>query len=135
VKLVFPGLGNRVMTPKMGLVLPALNPMTRAATLRIELPNAERTLKIGLSVEIHLDTSSGQQLTLPATALKKDGKGVVVFRVTKDGLLERVAIDLGARSGSRVVVCSGVSRSDRIVADASQPGLAVGQRVTAVSIQ
>lgn len=135
VKLVLPGLGNKVITPKMGRVLPALNAATRAATLRIELPNADRALRIGLSVEIHLDVNSGQQLTLPATALQKDGKGAVVFRVTKDGLLERVAVDLGARSGSRVVVRSGVSKSDRIVANASLPGLAVGQRVTAVSIQ
>jgi len=135
VRLVFPGLGNRVMTPKMGRVLPALNAMTRAATLRIDLPNADRTLQIGLSVEIHLDASSGEQLVLPATALKKDGAGNVVFRVSKSGLIERVAVETGARRGPRVVVRSGVSRSDRIVADASQQGLAVGQRVAAITIQ
>jgi len=135
VKLVFPGLGNKVMTPNMGRVLPALNAITRAATLRIELPNADRSLQMGLSVEIHLDASSGQQLTLPSAALKKDGTGAVVFRVKKDGLLEKVSVSLGAKSGSRVVVKSGVSKSDRIVADASRPGLAVGQRVTAVSAQ
>lgn len=135
VKLVFPGLGNRVIRPKMGRILPALNAVTRAATLRIELPNKDRTLNIGLSVEIHLDGSSGKLLTLPKTAIQKDGKGGVVYRVKKDGLLERVAVALGATSGSRVFVTSGVSRSDRIVADASQKGLAVGQRVTAVSIR
>jgi len=135
VKLVFPGLGNRVMTPKMGRVLPALNARTRAATLRIELPNVDRSLQIGLSVEIHLDASSGQQVTLPQTALKKDGKGAVVYRVKADGLLERVAVELGARTGSRVVIKSGVSKSDRVVADASQKGLAVGLRITPISIQ
>lgn len=135
VKMVFPGLGNRVMRHKMGRVLPALNAMTRAATLRIELPNKDRTLQIGLSVELHLDSSSGQQLTLPKAALKKDGQGAVVFRVKKDGLLERVAVDVGAQRGDRVVVKRGVSKTDRIVADASQPGLAVGQRIIPVSIQ
>ncbi len=135
VKLVFPGLGNKVMTPQMGRILPTLNPVTRAATLRIELPNADRSLQMGLSVEIHLDASSGQQLTLPAAALKKDSAGAVVFRVKKDGLLEKVSVSLGAKSGSRVVVKNGVSKSDRIVADASRPGLAVGLRITAISIQ
>ncbi len=134
VKLVFPGLGNKVLRPKMGRILPALNAVTRAATLRIELPNKDRSLNIGLSVEIHLDASSGQQLTLPKTALLKDGKGAVVYRVKKGGLLERVAVEPAGGGGDRVVIKSGVSLKDRIVADASQKGLAVGQRIAAVSI-
>lgn len=133
VKLMFPGLGNKVLMHKMGRVLPALNAMTRAATVRIELPNKDRAFQIGLSVELHLDGSSGQQLTLPRAALKKDGKGAVIYRVKKDGLLERVAVDLGAKTGDRVVIKGGVRKTDRIVADASQPGLAVGQRITPVS--
>jgi len=52
IKLVIPGLGNKVLKPKIGAVLPALNPITRSATLRIELPNADRSIKLGLSVEI-----------------------------------------------------------------------------------
>jgi hypothetical protein len=135
VKLVIPGLGYKVLMVKMGRVLPALNAVTRAATLRIELPNKDRSLQIGLSVEFHLDESSGQQLTLPQAALRKDGKGAVVFRVGKGGLLERVAVGVGARRGPRVVVRSGVGKSDQIVADAAQEGLAVGQRVLAVPLQ
>ncbi len=132
VKLVLPGLGDRVLRPKMGRILPALNPVTRAATLRIELPNEDRSLNIGLSVEIHLGTSSQRLLTLPQTAVKLSGKDAVVYRVGKGGLLERVSVRLGARLGTRVVIASGLSRTDSVVADVSAERLEVGRRVTPV---
>lgn len=135
VKLVIPGLGNRELRPTMGEVMPELNALTRSATLRIELPNPDRSLKLGLSVEIHLEGAGAQVLTLPASAVKTQGKEHTVLRVSGDGILERVAVSVGQRRGPRVVLRGGVGPKDRIVADFDQPGLSVGRRVQAVPVE
>ncbi|MFH2004999.1 MAG: efflux RND transporter periplasmic adaptor subunit [bacterium] len=131
IKLVIPGLGNKVLTPKMGRIMPALNAMTRSATLRIELPNADHALKLGLTVEIQLESGESNQLSLPLRAVRRTKGGAEVFRVRADGLLERVSVTLGSTRGSRVVVRNGLEATDQVVSDAAQPGLAVGSRVRA----
>ncbi|MEE4637531.1 MAG: efflux RND transporter periplasmic adaptor subunit [Wenzhouxiangella sp.] len=125
-------------------VVPAAD--RQKATVRVRVAFLERDPRIlpemGISVRFLDDQamdrkttdgseaaeSPGPVLTVPSAALFEMASRQNIWRIV-DGRLERRAVSVGARRGDRAVILAGLSEADRLVADASQDGLAEGMKV------
>lgn len=106
----------------------ALDTATRTLRAEVDLPNADGALRPGLYAyatviaEDHPDA-----LTLPATAVVRDGEQAVVV-VVAGGRAARRAVELGLNDGTNVEVISGLD-GDESVVKANAASLTDGQPV------
>lgn len=127
--------GGRI---EKGIVADAL---THTYDIRINVHNGERRLLPGMvasvrfaavvqrQTELQTELQTGQQATLPMTAVQKKANGeLFVWVVEKDSTAHRKTVAIGETQGNRVVVTSGVGQNERIVTEGYQK-LSEGTRV------
>ncbi len=111
-----------------------VDPATRAVTVRGDFGNADRALRPGMLLQVHLQLPQRQALVLPEIAVIQVGNDSYVFRVKPDGTVERADVVLGSRDAGQVVVEQGLKPGDRIVVDGTgklRPGVKVSDGKTA----
>lgn len=119
VEISGPALGTSPLRGRVNYVDPQLNRETRTASVRIEAPNPNQALKIGMFVNVVMEgsgTPAGSELTIPATAVQRIGERTVVFVPTDSR--ERFGIrdvELGDEVGNAHVVRHGLAAGDRVV--------------------
>lgn len=89
--------------------------------LRITVDNTAQRLLPGMVVEARFASrgdDGGEELLVPLTAVRMDGQGAAVWRVTERGRVERVEVRLGPVRNDRVVIDAGVRAGDRLVDEA-----------------
>ena len=85
--------------------------------VRAEMPNPGGRLKPEMFGNIQLAEHTELRPTVPAAAIvATDGKAIV-WREIRRGVFEKVIVTLGAQTGDRVAVVSGLTAQDRIVVD------------------
>ncbi len=94
-----------------------VDPVTRAVTVRAELPNPERELRPGMLLTVRLFRPEREALVIPEIAAVQVAQRAHVFRVKDDGSVEQVTVTLGQRRRGEVEVIEGLSAGDRIVVD------------------
>ncbi|HEU0152539.1 MAG TPA: efflux RND transporter periplasmic adaptor subunit [Arenimonas sp.] len=94
-----------------------VDPVTRAVTVRAELPNPERALRPGMLLTVRLFQPERQALVIPEISVIQVAQRAHVFRLKDDGSVEQVYVDLGQRRRGEVEVLDGLSAGDRIVVD------------------
>jgi multidrug efflux pump subunit AcrA (membrane-fusion protein) len=94
-------------------VLPSLDPQSRTATVRINLP-ARPGLRSGMSGKIRVPGAEREAVTVPVEAVRVNGQLQTVF-VVANGRARASMVTLGARREGRVEVLSGVDAKDRVV--------------------
>ena len=110
------GYGEQEFRGKVRRVNPTANPTTRQVELLVDFAGEKQPKLGGLYAEGRLETATKSSITLPATAVVRDGEKASAFRVTGDKL-QKVAINVGerdTRSGEYVVI-SGLAEGDRVV--------------------
>lgn len=111
--------GKQTVSGKVVLVSEILDPQTRAADVRVVIPNRERLLKPGMLVqaEVDLGGSSREVLAVPEQAIYEiRGKQVVFVRETTTRFSAR-PIQTGTRLGQYVEVTSGLKPRDPVVVE------------------
>jgi hypothetical protein len=96
-----------------------------------EMGISVRFLEQGEDAATRSEAASRALPSIPEAAVFRAGGRDYVWRI-EDGRVERVAVQLGARQGDRVVVAAGLGRTDRLVADADGQALEDGARVDVV---
>ena len=94
-----------------------IDPATRAVVVRGDFANADRALRPGMLVQVALHRPQRQALLVPEIAVVQVGGSTFVYRLTADGSVERVDIQVGARRDGRAEVTAGLKPADRIVVD------------------
>jgi membrane fusion protein (multidrug efflux system) len=94
-----------------------VDPVTRAVTVRAELPNPERELRPGMLLTVRLFRPERQALVIPEISVIQVAQRAHVFRLKDDGSVEQVYVTLGQRRRGEVEVVDGLSAGDRIVVD------------------
>jgi membrane fusion protein (multidrug efflux system) len=94
-----------------------IDPVTRAVTVRAEVPNADRRLKPGMLMTLAVTANERESLVIPEIAVQAIRDRNFVFRVGEDGRAQQVFVTLGARRAGRVEVLDGLEAGDRIVTD------------------
>ena len=120
-------------------ISPAADPATRTYAVRYSLPDADASVRLGMTATLHLsEQDSAQTARIPASAMFNQGKGPVLWKVapqsgqltflpvTVDRYSERDAFVHGQLADGDTIVISGVQKLDEgtavRLADAPQEG-------------
>jgi multidrug efflux pump subunit AcrA (membrane-fusion protein) len=110
------GYGDQEFAGKVRRVNPAANVTTRQVEVLVDFVGDKQPKLAGLYAEGQLETQSRSSLTIPATAVVRDGDAASAFRV-KDNKLQKVPLAIGerdARSGE-FVVKGGLAEGDQVI--------------------
>jgi Cu(I)/Ag(I) efflux system membrane fusion protein len=97
-------------------VYPTVNPDTRTARIRVELPNPKLALKPGMYATIRFAAPSDSVLSVPRSAVLATGERNFVFVRSADGRFVPHIVTLGAATDDRVEILAGLSPADTVVA-------------------
>ena len=101
-------------------VYPFLDPKTRTARVRIELPNPEGVLKPNMFADVRLQTETqAQVLVIPEEAVIRSGTRNLAIAALGQGRFEPRTLELGLDSGDGwLEVRGGLAEGERIVTSA-----------------
>lgn len=108
--------GAAPLTARVAHVQPQVDPTTRTLKVRLEAANPATRLKPDMFVNVELAVPSGRQLTVPVGAVIDTGARQTVFVDLGNGYIEPRQVSVSERLGERVVISSGLSGGERIVA-------------------
>lgn len=110
------GYGEQEFTGKVRRLNPAANPTTRQVEMLVDFVGEKQPRLAGLYAEGHVQTASREGLTLPASAVVRDGDKASAWRL-KDNKLQKVALDIAerdVRSGDYVLK-AGLAEGDQVI--------------------
>jgi RND family efflux transporter MFP subunit len=116
-RIILPyGATTTAIAAKVNYVQPSVDPTTRTLKLRLEADNPGLRLRPEMFVDVEFDVPGQRRLTVPADAVLDSGERQVVFVDAGDGYLLPKEVQTAERLGDRVVITSGLSEAERIVA-------------------
>jgi RND family efflux transporter MFP subunit len=104
---------------RVDLIWAALDPTTRTAKVRINLPNPEGALKIGMFVNVNLKHRVGRGILISDSSVLQTGLHNIAFVDRGDGYLEPRELEVGPHLSDGMVVRKGLAEGDRIVSSAN----------------
>ena len=110
------GYGNQEFAGKVRRVNPAANPTTRQVELLVDLVGERQPKLAGLYAEGRVETESRSSLTIPASAVVKDGDSAFAWRVT-ESKVKRVPLTVTERDSRTgdFVLKSGLVDGDQVI--------------------
>lgn len=97
-----------------------IDSLSRTLPLIYEVPNADRSVKVGATARVHVRT--GQRLSgvvIPASAvLDEDGRPIAYVQV-KGETFEKRTLRLGGEEGGRALVLAGIKAGERVASGAA----------------
>ncbi|HEY6938125.1 MAG TPA: efflux RND transporter periplasmic adaptor subunit [Terriglobales bacterium] len=100
---------------RVSYIYPMLDPQTRTAKVRIDLPNPGFQLKPQMFADVQLQVDYGRQIVVPQEAVLDSGERQTVFVAAGDGHFEPRLIKAGAQMEGKVIVLSGLGPGETIV--------------------
>jgi RND family efflux transporter MFP subunit len=101
---------------------PRVDPQTRTAKVRVEVPNREGQLRLGMYVTLAFTTpGSDRAVVVPRAAVQTMGERQVVFVPAPDeeGKFLARTVEVGPLRGDRVTIRSGVQPGEVVVTEGS----------------
>lgn len=110
------GYGEQEFAGKVRRVSPAANATTRQVEVLVDFVGEKQPKLAGLYAEGRLETESHASLTIPASAIVRDGDKSSAFRVA-GGKLQKVPLAIAERDPRTgdYVVASGLAEGDRVI--------------------
>jgi hypothetical protein len=103
----------------VSFIWPQLDQTTRTAKVRLEIPNPELKLSLGMFVSVKLGAALGRQLAIPAAGVFQSGTRQIAFVERGSGYFEPREIETGVRAGDDFVVLKGLKAGEHIVTSAN----------------
>jgi RND family efflux transporter MFP subunit len=115
-------LPDLALAGRVSYIDPRVDPATRTARVRIEVPNLRQELRLGMFADVSIETTGqGAATRIPRAAVQRVGDRTVVYvaDTQQPGRFVEREVRLGASTADGVVVLSGVQPGDRIVTEGS----------------
>ncbi len=112
----YPG---QIFPARVSFIWPEVDRDMRRARVRLEIPNPELKLLLGMFVNVELGLPLGDRLVIPASGVFQSGTRQIAFVDRGGGTFEPRDIEVGARAGDDFVVLKGLSAGERIVTSAN----------------
>jgi membrane fusion protein (multidrug efflux system) len=119
---------DRLFEGEVRTINTRVDPVTRAVTIRADLPNDDGLLKPGMFLTVRLAGQSRQRVVIPEAALVPEGDRQNVYLV-RDGRAWRTEVSVGRRLPGEVEILDGVRAGDEVVVEGTQK-VANGGRIT-----
>lgn len=112
---------DKVFNGKVTFIYPTVNPETRTAKVRIELPNMQALLKPAMYGRVELASSSSKDkvLVVPDSAVLDTGTRQLVLVDLGEGRFEPRTVKIGARADDYAEVTDGLKAGERVVVKAN----------------
>lgn len=114
VEISSPAIPGRPLVGRVALIYPFLDPKTRTAKARVELPNPGLKLKPEMFVNALLKVGLSSTVVLPVSAVIDSGKRQVVWVEREPGIFEPRPVQIGQRNGNTVQILSGVKPGEKV---------------------
>ena len=116
----FEALPGEEHTGRITYVYPTLNPETRTARVRVELPNPNLRLKPGMYATLRITgVQRAGVLSVPRSAVLSTGERNIVFVRRADGMLEPREVVVGVAGDERIEIRRGLVAGETVVASAT----------------
>ena len=105
-----------------------VDPVTRAVTVRAEIPNEDARLRPGMLLSVEVISRERRALAVPEEAIVPVGREQFVFVIADDGTAERRRVRIGARHAGVVEIVDGLRAGETVVVAGAMrlgPGRAV----------
>jgi len=112
----YPGV---IFPARVSFIWPEVDIAMRRARVRLEIPNPELKLSLGMFVNVELGLPLGERLVIPASGVFQSGTRQIAFVDRGGGYFEPRDIEAGARAGDDVIVLKGLEAGERIVTSAN----------------
>lgn len=111
-----PAFPGTVFNGKVGAILPDTNPDSRTLRVRVELANTEGRLRPGMTAQVRLNRSTGQDsLWVPSEAVIRTGKRALVMLAEDAGHYRPLEVRLGEESDGKTVILKGLEEGQKVV--------------------
>ncbi len=117
--VTLPYMPERSFEASVAYVHPTLDPKTRTARIRLELPNPDLALRPDMYANVRIRAERGERLLVPQSAVLYAGRRNFVFRALGDGRFRPQPVKVGLRSGEEVEILTGLEPGDAIVTSAT----------------
>jgi RND family efflux transporter MFP subunit len=119
--VVVPSVPSRTLHGRVAYIDPRLDAATRTAKVRVEVPNRDAVLRLGMFVEVTFETATtGSRVLVPRAAVQSMGSRTVVYVATaEEGRFVERTVQTGAASGEQVEVVHGLTPGERVVTEGS----------------
>ena len=104
---------------RVSFIWPEVDQTTRRARVRLEIPNPELKLLLGMYVSVQLGLPRGDRLAIPSSGVFQSGARQIAFVDRGGGYFEPRDIEVGARAGDDFVVLKGLAAGERVVTSAN----------------
>ncbi|HZP60718.1 MAG TPA: efflux RND transporter periplasmic adaptor subunit, partial [Opitutaceae bacterium] len=108
-------LPGRVFHGRVSYILPQVDPATRTLKVRIRFENPGFALKPDMYGQVELQTGGARRLMVPQSAVLNSGDKQTIFVDRGNGYFEPRPVKIGAQTGGRIEILSGLQPGDRIV--------------------
>lgn len=108
----YPG---QMWTGRVSVVSSAVDPTTRTLHVRVILPNADLRIKPAMFGMIRLVRSTAQGISVPETAVVREGSDASVFVSRGNGQFERRTVKLGRSIDGNLEILGGLKVGETIV--------------------
>lgn len=117
VRAVLPAYPEMTFSGRISAVLPEASTQTRTLRVRMEFANPQHRLRPGMFARVQLDSAANSDaLLVPTEAVIRTGKRDLLIMAEEGGRFRPVAVTLGAESGGKTVVLSGLEAGQKVVA-------------------
>jgi membrane fusion protein, copper/silver efflux system len=110
---------GETFTGKAIYIYPSLNPETRTAKVRFEIPNSHERLKPEMYANVEIKVRLGQKLAVPEGAIIDTGIRQLAIIDKGNGYFEPREVKVGAKVDNYYEVISGLKAGERVVTSAN----------------
>ena len=114
-----PSFPGETFTGKAIYIYPSLNPDTRTARVRFEIPNSHGRLKPEMFGNVEIRVRLGQKLAVPEGAIIDTGIRQMAIIDRGNGYFEPREVKVGAKAGGFYEVIQGLKSGERVVTSAN----------------
>ena len=119
LQVSFDALSGVEREGSVGAISPQVDVGGRSLLLRANVPNPDGVLRPGLFARVQLELAETQGMVVPESALAPSGDAQYVYRVA-DGVVQRVMVQVGQRTGAHVEIVQGLNEGDQVVVSGLQ---------------
>ena len=113
---------NRTLRGRVAYIDPRVDPASRTAKVRVEVPNPGESLRLGMFVTLSFETGANQRITVvPQAAVQAVGDRTVVYMPVEveEGKFTERPVKLGPSRGNVVQVLEGLRPGEKVVTEGS----------------
>lgn len=113
--LFFPGLTEKKVEGKISFVNPELGSGSQINLVRVEVPNHDNLLKVGMQVDFSILLNTQFVNALPSDAILLDSRGASVWKKTGHNNFENIMVHTGLETNEYTQIVHGLHKGDTIV--------------------